>query len=421
MINNLIIYLLQSAICMIVLYAVYWIFFRKDTFYTVNRFYLVIAAVLSLLLPLFNIDLTGKSPEYYGYILETITVSSVVIDNAISENLTVFEIFTVVYITGVILFLIRFLYQLFQLWRLIKKYSITKKDGLRIVFIDKNYSAFSFFNIIFLNKNNLGKKNIEEVLTHEQIHIKQSHSLDLLVLEVITILQWFNPFVWLYRSSLKSIHEFLADEGVLLKGFNKVNYQNLLLNLSMGIQVNDLTNNFNHSLIKRRIIMMTKTKSTSYAKWKFVFAVPVTFVLVLLFSFSTGNLAIGQSDAGTSPEKLADLYSMSQGEKVYAEVDKAPQFKGGQDGLIKFMIANFKYPEEARTKGISGSVTIQFVVDKNGVVTKAKVLKGIGGGCDEEALRVIRAMPKWIPGEQDGKTVNVEMKIPIKFNLDNKK
>jgi len=105
-------------------------------------------------------------------------------------------------------------------------------------------------------------------------------------------------------------------------------------------------------------------------------------------------------------------------EDIYKEVEKAPQFKGGQSELINFIVTNIQYPEKARDKGISGTVYISYVVEKSGEITNAKVKRGIGGGCDEEALRIVNLMPNWDPGENKGKAVRVAMVLPFKFNLE---
>jgi beta-lactamase regulating signal transducer with metallopeptidase domain len=148
-----------------------------------------------------------------------------------------------------------------QLLLLVRKYGVTRSEGLRLVLIHREYSPFSFFNLIFINTKDYQPGQLREIIEHEKVHIRQRHTLDLFLLEFMTILQWFNPFIWMYRHSVKGIHEFLADEGVLLAGHGISEYQQRLLNQAMGIQLNDMTNTFNHSLLKRRFIMMTKKRS----------------------------------------------------------------------------------------------------------------------------------------------------------------
>lgn len=433
MADQFIIYLVRSGICLMVFYLIYFLFFRKETFFQVSRFYLLSAAILSLIIPLIPISLqwTNGNTVYY-YVLETITVGSGVVESTINNHIGVFEAILIVYFTGLSLFFLRFVFQLFQLMLLVRKNGIDRKEGIRLVYIDKNISPFSFFNLLFINKAMYNEENREEIIEHEKIHIDQKHTYDLILLEFVTMVQWFNPVVWFYRNSVKSTHEFLADEGVLLKGYDSSTYRNLLLNLSMGIQVNGLANNFNHSLLKRRIIMMTKTKGK--AGWRLFMALPSALVLAFIFSITFSNLAFAQADEDDPPPPPKELTADGEkeappptqvndikpvGEEVsYKEVEEAPEFKGGQKELVNFIVKNITYPEKARQAGITGTVYISYVIEKNGEVTNAKVKRGIGGGCDEEALRIINLMPPWEPGKTKGEPVRVAMTLPLIFNLD---
>nr|NQU92806.1 M56 family metallopeptidase [Bacteroidota bacterium] len=286
--NQLISYLIQSGVSLILLYAIYWLFLRRDTFFMVNRTYIVATILFSLFFPLLQIQLpfNQNSQGTFYVMLDAITINSSTIKGTISSHLNTFQILSVIWLTGICIFLIRFLFQLGQIMFMVRKYGISHQEGLNLVFIDRNYSPFSFFNLIFINRKELNETNIKEVISHEQVHIRQNHSADLILLEIMTIIQWFNPFVWFYRISLKSIHEYLADEGILKQGFNRINYQNLLLQQSTGFQVNDMTNNFNHSLIKKRIIMMTRNKSNYMAKLKVFLVTPVALFLVVAFTAS---------------------------------------------------------------------------------------------------------------------------------------
>lgn len=423
-------YLLKSAVSLVVLYAIFWLFLRKDTFFGVNRVYLTASILFSLIFPLFRWDiLMGDDSPAYVYLLETITINPDAIREAVSAHMSAVMIFTVAYLTGVALFLIRFLYQLIQVYGLILKFGIRREQGMRLVFTDRNYQPFSFFRLVFLPESLKDSEILTQVIEHERVHMRQAHSADMVLLEILTMVQWFNPVIWLYRRSLKSVHEYLADEGVLVRGYDRVNYQELLLNQSLGIQVNDLTNNFNHSLIKNRMIMMTKTKSRQLNRWKAVLAIPVAMGLMLMFSTSV-NVSMAQEkqikqstadEPAPPPPPPAAGKAQASDEMVYLEVKTMPEFQGEMDGLVKYMVANVKYPEDAKKKGITGTVFVSFVVDKTGKVIKPSIMKGVDPLLDAEALRVISTMPNWKPGLNDeGKAVNVQFNLPVKFVLDGK-
>jgi TonB family protein len=420
--DELILYLLKSGISIVLLYAIYWLFLSRDTFFKMNRVYLVSSVIFSLVFPLLPITLPFSGPEdTYMVMLDTIVINASKINPAVSNHLETFQIIGIIYLTGMTIFMIRFLFQIGQLVILIRNNGITRQQGLSIVLIDRNYAPFSFFGLIFINRKELNEKQVQEIIDHELVHVNQQHSLDLILIEIMTIIQWFNPVVWFYRNSIKTVHEYLADEGVLLKGHNAIDYQKLLLAQSTGIQVNDLTNNFNHSLIKKRIIMMTKSKSTLFARLKLLTAMPVAFMLVVAFTASPIVETIAQVDKQKQEQKQLQQESTTTvaDEDIFTVVEQMPVFPGGDEGRIKYLVENIKYPEAARKAGIEGTVFVTFVVEKDGSVSNARILRGIGGGCDEEALRVVSAMPTWKPGVQRGKPVRVQFNVPLKFNLGN--
>jgi TonB family protein len=313
----------------------------------------------------------------------------------------------------------------------VRRQKITRQDGTNLVFVDKGYSPFSFFNLIFIRKEYYIDGKLTPVVEHEKVHIRQLHTLDLILVELATIIQWFNPFVWLLGRSVKNLHEYLADEGVLKKGFRKSDYQTLILNEAMGLQINNLTNNFNVSLLKNRIKMMTKTRSASWSLIKVMMAIPA--LLAVLLFFTAGNIhTLTAQD--TQDQKLKEEQQRIQkaeqqktisknkasGEEVFKVVEVMPEYPGGQAAMIDYLIGNIKYPDEAKKAGVQGTVFVKYIVEKDGSITHTEVIRGIGSGCDEEALRVVSAMPNWSPGKEGGKPVRVEFALPIKFALDDK-
>ena len=421
--SNFITYLLQSSAIMAVLYSVYWLFLRNDTFFHVNRAYLLLTLLLSLGVPLVDFSfLTRTAAAPFVVLLDPVVITSERIERIASGHLSWFEIAGIIYITGVVIFSARFIIQLIQLGLIIRRNKITRQEGCNIVFVDRGYSPFSFFNLIFIKKEYYIDGKLTPVLAHEKIHIHQHHTLDLMIVEIAIILQWFNPFAWLLGRSIKSIHEFLADEGVLRQGFLKNEYQTLILNEAMGLQVNNLTNNFNISLIKNRIAMMTKNRSANRNLVKVLAAIPALLVVLFFFSAGTATPTSAQeSQAADKPaitQKAEPQTKVDENEPVFTVVEEMPSYQGGQDEMFKYLVTNIKYPDEAKQKGITGRVFITYVVEKDGTVSNVKVLRGIGGGCDEEALRVVSSMPRWNPGKQKGQPVRVQFNLPIMFSLD---
>jgi TonB family protein len=432
--------MVKASLCMGSFYLVYGLFLKNDTHFAMNRFYLLLTALLSSLIPLvsLNIDLADM-PESYSYIMDTISVGSRWVERTLPDDAGTFEILMVCYSAGVAVALTGFLIRIARLLLIIRSEGYTVHDGMKIVFLPEGSgSPFSFFRYVFITREHYHSHEVQEMLMHEQVHIRQRHSADLLLMEMLAILQWFNPFIWLYRKSMKHIHEYIADEGVIRHSEDKQAYQCALLHIGTGLIASSLVNNFNHSLLKRRFIMMNRSKSLPHTRWKIMAVVPLMAFLFLVFSdvsggyigqaFSwgqpgwaiTGSLA--EEASSMDPEVVLPALSTPQGQNdsVFTKVDVAPAYKGGHEALVSFISQNIRYPEEARKQGIQGTVFVSFLIDEKGKVTNGKVMRGIGSGCDEEALRVVMAMPDWNPGKNGEKPVKVNITLPIKFTLSDK-
>ncbi len=276
---RLLIYLVESGVCLSLFYMIYRIFLSRETFFRTNRLYLLFAIPLSFAIPFINIPspfLTAKSFGA-GNLPSQAT-------GAATTSLGLAEIAGMVYLLGALFFLACFGYKLAQLWRLINKYGYQKCGKLKLVYVEEDTAPFSFFHYFFLNKSNISQHDLLRIIDHELVHINQHHSIDLIVIELLTIVQWFNPFVRPYKKSLKETHEYLADNQVIAQGCSRAKYQLLIFEQHVGMNLFEFVNNFNHSLIKRRITMMTKGKSKSWAKSKFLLLIPVICFLVLAFA-----------------------------------------------------------------------------------------------------------------------------------------
>ena len=436
--NSLAIYLLETTLTLSVLFAFYLIFLRNETFFNLNRWYLLMCTGISFILPLLPVNWNpGIRPGTITILLQTVTISPEKIGDAVQSHFRLSEMVVAVYLIGIALLLARLFFRLLQLGVIVRSSEIREIGGLRVVNTANGSSPFSFLNLIFLNEEGIRQESLATILTHESAHIRQKHSLDLLVTEIAAIFQWFNPVVWLMIRELKTLHEYLADAAVLQNGVSRPAYQRMILDESMGVRVNDLTNQFNVSLLKKRIIMMTKSKSKPWAKGKIVLALPVLAGLTLFLTvnaFSTADSASGgvMTNLNTltaKPVAMAPLQQKQEksetrvvpadpAKQTQKTIEKMPVFPGGDEARSKFFAQNVKYPEAAIKNGTQGTVFVSFIIRKDGSVENAKVMRGIGSGCDEEALRVVRMMPKWTPGMDKGKAVDVDFAMPVKFALD---
>ena len=271
-------YLLESAACLALFYMGFRLFLRRETYFKLNRVYLVCSLITSLMLPAFKIT----SPIFTAR--ASAPMSLLPPSAAPIKTWGLGETLLLLYAVGAGVFLTRFILHIIKLYFVVKKYRTTRLNGVKIVSVDKDFSPFSFLNYIFINDKKTSEHNMRRIIAHEEIHIKQYHTFDILLIELITVLQWFNPFVWPYKKSLQETHEFLADYGVIAQGFSTAKYQLLMFEQQVGVKLLEFTNNFKQSQIKRRITMMSKIKSRGAAKLKLLLIVPMATLLMLVFA-----------------------------------------------------------------------------------------------------------------------------------------
>ncbi len=280
------IYLLKSAVILTLFYFVYLIVLQKDTFFTSNRHYLIGGIITSLLLPLVIFT-------------KTIYVDAPVISSLQNNNLITGNSYEVIqqvsfnwgkllitlYFIGILFMSFRFIFQLFSLNKIIQKYTATKKDGYHYIKVNEDISPFSFFKYIVYNPEKHSETELEMILKHEQSHASQLHSVDIILSNILLIVQWMNPFAWLYKKSIEENLEFIADSETIQRIPSKTQYQLTLLKAVSSTATQPiLANNFYQSLIKKRIIMLHKNQSASKNQWKLLLILP--FLGLFLWSFN---------------------------------------------------------------------------------------------------------------------------------------
>ncbi len=285
--NNLLVYMIKAAVYLFAFYLVYYILLSRDTSYGRNRVFILLSLILSLIFPFFTIHtIKPMGIQFFGKFLSDVFITA---SNNGAEKLSLSKgysgiIQTVfsVYIIGVIILLVKLLTDFLNLAFLILR---KKEKDSRIIKINGFYTAgFSAMGYIFINTS-LSEQESAEIIRHEQNHLNQNHFVDIIFVEIIKAFQWFNPFVFLFDRSLRAIHEYQADKECLCSGVPVVNYQSLLLSQVFKSRVFNLTNSFsNPSLIKKRMIMMTKEPTSSLANIKLIIVIPVTLLVLLTIS-----------------------------------------------------------------------------------------------------------------------------------------
>ncbi len=307
----IIFYLLKSAGIVAIFYICFHLFLKKETFFTINRHYLLGGILASILLPLvvFTKYVYVEPVEtFYPYwLFNDIPVTSSM-ENAEPFDWLQFSVYA--YLTGVLVFGMRFAIQLISLFKLFKTHTIKKKDGFNLVEINSNMSPFSFFNYLVYNPERYNKEDLDIIINHEKAHSNQLHSLDILLSQLFVVLQWFNPIAWLYKMSIQQNLEFMADQFAISKVESAKQYQRMLLKASLKPQYASITNNFYNSLIKKRIIMLNQSKSNIKNVWKYFVILPA--LALFLMSFNVVTVEVVKESEPTDFKTLSEFSFISE-------------------------------------------------------------------------------------------------------------
>ena len=532
-------YDLKVAALLAVFYMFYRLLLSHETFHRVNRVVLLLTAILSFVLPLCVItihktvvvDMPKANIDFGGMTMMT--------EEAEPQAPFWQTAAIVVFFIGLVVTLGYTLQSILRVWLLIRhSEQHPQNDGTVICVAKGDVSPFSWMRYIVLSQSDYEAQDAS-ILAHERGHIRRRHSLDLILVDTLTALQWFNPAMWMLRQDLRAIHEYEADAAVLSQGINMRQYQYLLIQKAVSHCGYSVANGISHSTLKNRINMMLTNKKSTSKSWIKVFALLPIVGLALALNAETVNdyvykeeqqqpqakvvkkgkknaqikmgtktievkeektvgtkadkqqsndweknlIFLGEQFGDAEPlividgkvstseqlkaldKKEVDNITVMKNEgalKVYAKqfnadtsngilfintkeyvkngekkvvevdvkakkpeeaekpfdvVEQMPEFPGGMPELMKFLQENVKYPEEAMKNGIQGRVLIQFIVEKDGSISEAKVIKKVNELLDAEALRVIGEMPKWTPGKQKGQEVRVKFVLPVTFRL----
>ena len=338
-------YILQIIVYQLLFLVVYDIFLKKETFFTWNRCYLLITPILSFILPFIKIDAIRETiPTSYTIALPEVLLQTSITNTTLNGGMLDEIVLTGtkpinfitwmlgIWIVGMTITLAYFVYKVIKIQRL-KSGGILKQIGeLHIVTLPNTDTAFSFFNTIFLGAN-LSDSQREHILLHETIHIKERHSLDMLFFEILRILCWFNPLVYIYQNKMMLLQEFTADAKAVSQKDKKTYYQSLLSYVFKTENISFINPFFNHSLIKKRISMLQKTKSSKLALLKCAFILPLILSMLVYVSCSDDNTSQGL-EAGADIE-LAKIKTELEAIEMFSYEDSKPYFSKVQQAITK--------------------------------------------------------------------------------------
>ena len=464
----LLIYSIKSALVLTLLYLPYTLMLRQESFFRMNRITLLTILMLSLVLPMVDIPslATPEQPVVYEMqqriMLMTQKAETTSMSLAATTQATSWlSILAFVYIIGICLALCIRLWQLFRIGQIIRGGCLwTDKSGKATVYchID-DVAPFSWMRSIVISESDY-KPFGREILLHEKAHILNRHSIDILFLTLVEAVQWWNPIAYLLGRSLRDVHEYEADDYVLHQGISLHNYQELLVKKALANTSYAFANNFNHSLIKKRIYMMNHPKSNPWLRSKALYILPVT--LVVLTAFATPKLnekveeivdrvekATEMPQPSPQPDQqpesvpisdVADLQSAEPEEKPavkeesidslssddyvndvyrneYRNLTQPPEFPGGMSALRAFVQLHVAQALENDASMAGKRAYVQFRIKKDGTIDNIGLVRG-DLEAYHEAIKIVDQMPQWIPARRYGELADAHFVLTVEFTND---
>ena len=411
-------FVLISNISFLIVWLSYKLLLNGNTFHGLNRAYLLIGSVLSLIVPFLPIGRT-TSKQLIGLQLPAVEVGSgIVPTEAFSLPL---NLYTVVYALGAMVALWLFAKSVSSLMKLVKESESEILMGELVLRSDKA-GPFSFLSIIHLPKK-LSVSNLETILKHEMAHVQLGHSYDVLWLSFLRILFWFNPLLTYYLCAIQEIHEYQADALTHISS-TKEHYVKVQLDQLFQLP-SDLSfaNSFYNSInLKKRVNMIYSEKTSKWGTARYLVAIPlITAICLLAACMDSVPPPAAPPTSMSDKDKhafAAMIESADKNSEIYKEVEIMPEFSGGIEEMVNYLIQSINYPQKAEQDGLEGKVFVQFVIGTDGTVSLVELVKGVREDLDAEAVRVVSAMPAWTPGMKDGKKVNVQMVLPIAYKLE---
>jgi beta-lactamase regulating signal transducer with metallopeptidase domain len=435
-------FLIQSTLSLFLLLIVYHLFLEKEKMHQFKRIYLLFSLVFSLAIPFVTIEIVSK------FIQPVANPANLLFSQGSSQimketNYTTYLLPTIYILTTLILS-IRFIKNILKITSKTKTNTIIDYYGAKLVLVPEKNLPHTFLKYIFINENDYKNRNIEaELYTHELTHVTQKHSHDILLIEFLKTIFWFNPIFIFYKRAIQLNHEFLADEFVIHYYEDIPFYQSLLVSKANISQPLYLVSNLNFLVTKKRLLMMTKSTTQTKAILKQIALIPIFAILFYSISFKTVAMENPphsiQTKSQDSKNKLtktntvlekeliqktavvktlvntndtdSNILTDSTATKTLPLIETTqPEFPGGIVAFYKFIGTNFKVPVEL--KG-SGKVYLTFIVEKDGSLSEFEILKDIGFNTGEEIIRVLKLSPKWIPGKENNEPVKVKYSLPI--------
>ncbi len=408
-------YIIESVVTHTVLILAYWVFLRKEHQYNKMRFFLILSTVLSLVIPLLRfpqifpvqqLPMQELSPEF---IIENATVVTTAVESYS------FDYRLLIWLSLIVsaILLIKLISRIAVLFSMSRRSIEASFNGVRIKRLEGIEGSFTFFNWIFLSKDiDESQEDYSAIIKHEEAHARLGHSFDLLFFEIYKALFWWLPSSWYVNTEIRKLHEYQADSYALRTTQLEV-YSSILINSTLQSHGLSMASSFHDGLIFKRLKAM-KQQATKVSNWKMGLLTTLCAFLFVIFACSEEK---GEAIAHDSSKSLSNSEEVIEVREIFKVVEEQPSYEGGMDAFYKHVINEIRYPLAARNTGVEGTVDVHFVIERDGSLSNVTAMNSIGAGCDEEAVRVVKAATGFKAGAQRGRTVRVAMVMPISFKL----
>ncbi len=445
--------ILKIILCSSILIVIYYLFLQREKMFRFNRFYLIFALVFSYTIPFVKINLSAISKQKNQFIFDEIQTHQLIQNSNQNSQFDWMNLILIIYVLVSIGLILKSFISIFKIINL--KGTDINYQNQKVKLIEKNLPPFSFWDKIYINKNHYGKQEIDNrIFLHEQTHIVQKHSLDLIFIELIQAISWINPAIYFFKKAMVTNHEFLADESIIQENTNVKDYQALILSEILQSQNLQLTHQFNYNNTKKRFIMMT-TKKSKFEKTKKIVAVSAFAGLSILFvqkvyasennfenQLNTHEILVSNSvKLDTIPQKIEAKNNVKLKNSKKVKTPPAPrslkenelpippppppardltpaEFPEGLNSLRMAFSQNFDSSTFSKTDGTL-KTSIYITIDENGK-TKDVRADGSNQAFNKEAVRTLKLVTQdklWKPATEEGKPAATVFQLPIMMNF----
>lgn len=411
---SILLYIVRCALYLTLFYAFFLLLMKNTDFFRFNRVALAVGTAACLVLPLLRPELPSEGVQLAERVSAAVytELEPVMLAQWQGSGISTAGLLLGIYASGLGVCAIAVVISYVKLASALRKVKPVSRDGCLVHISDTPAVSFCWMRHIFISRSDL--EDNPAIYSHELMHARFHHSIDVAAFSFILIFQWFNPLIWMMWVQLKNMQEYEADKALVDRGINATQYQLLLVKKAVGEKLFLMASGFNHTKLKNRLAMLQKEKSNGWYRLTYLLCIPLLSGAMILCGQTTASAA--KPNVKPVVAESAEIQKDSTAKANYYEIDVKPTFNGGNASeFLKWFLENIKFPETSAKEGVTGTVHVQMTISSTGKVKDVKILRGVNEEIDAEVLRVTNSSPDWTPGYHKGKAVDVTYLFPAKF------